>query len=655
MNENLAADTIVRKNNLIDNMRMKLNRYEFAIKEGILFLSKPIEKYEQILKPSEPIELPPGIPPPPPKPQVILTPLEATAMECVRLAHNYLKKAQKSVSDMDKGNKNQLASLPKLSVDNTQTVPPVDKTLSNPNSDLNGSSTNQNPISTISTPSEKDIQKNVTPSTTTTFTRRAISMTPQKSTRQSSVSGYGRSGVHSRSTSYPASLDPPSLHDEDEGDLGTGVSGSSSPHLGSSNSHRVTQIPNRTISNSANSTNINAGGCPNCRQHLLQIDRNMDVINTMKVTIANLDTRLSEEKGARDRLQVSKDILETEIEELTQQLFEEANQLASDAARGRDKAETECAALQAKLKELQRAQTERILRGSEFNLSRSTDSNEKTDSLEPPVPSSSLPSLKEKTSKSEASTTLNSSTIIPPMLPPKVLTPLFVDGVLFLEFKEHVRSCQPINGKPNPNADIMTSFMARCFAEDVEPCLLFSNYTPSSGEKGNPFGKPMGMNDKFKKRLVESVVQGGFDIMRYQDLLKISKLNNSDANQSLTAICCVCTLSRECEFRLGFVKDASKSPTIWSPMCRFCKDRVISVADFYFFLSHVRAGTVSNDGKPVTLLNMFRHAQLLRRRMASARIGSGDLFEHELLGPIPYSTDATGIVQVWENRVQIVG
>jgi hypothetical protein len=43
------TEDISKKNQMIDSMRVKLHRYEFSLKEAILFLSKPMEAYESWL------------------------------------------------------------------------------------------------------------------------------------------------------------------------------------------------------------------------------------------------------------------------------------------------------------------------------------------------------------------------------------------------------------------------------------------------------------------------------------------------------------------------------------------------------------------------------------------------------------------------------
>ena len=42
----ISAENLDKKNKQINIMRIKLNRYEFAIKEGVLFLAKPMDMYD---------------------------------------------------------------------------------------------------------------------------------------------------------------------------------------------------------------------------------------------------------------------------------------------------------------------------------------------------------------------------------------------------------------------------------------------------------------------------------------------------------------------------------------------------------------------------------------------------------------------------------
>ncbi|KAF9157324.1 hypothetical protein DFQ26_008844, partial [Actinomortierella ambigua] len=120
------------------------------------------------------------------------------------------------------------------------------------------------------------------------------------------------------------------------------------------------------------------------------------------------------------------------------------------------------------------------------------------------------------------------------------------------------------------------------------------------------------------------------------------------------ATCCLCGVTRTCEFRLRMVSPLGASTTTTTtstpkkpttihrshnpnhhhhhlddsspsslplPLDRFCRDRLVAVCDFFMFLGHLRQGLLNH----YCVMDLYKRELLLRRRMACARMGAIDL------------------------------
>ncbi|KAJ3104135.1 hypothetical protein HDU97_009486 [Phlyctochytrium planicorne] len=429
-----AMDDIQKKNGIIDKMRVKLNRYEFAIKEAILFLSKPMEGYETWLTSKADSALngsqamlaaavagaisaagsnaPPSPSPsrvyqdpgrsrspssaPKPSAWTSLAPslskdnrsnsqaalpnasshgsttpsgdsklngatnLEIQCLECMRLALNYLKNAQSSVQAMGRDGSEVTSSAlsppPRLIADGSrllsQTVLEMEEEIS---------SADEKAVQAGLTVALNDLEKKaLSPDKKTTSPK---SSSPESHQPKSPLS------VTSASQTSQTSLLPHHNH-------ATGISNnrSKSPQRsplsmdrGSTNTltsqaliHAAEALPEEedgditASKGSSYSTGSSAASkkCGNCRDLRLQVEHHVDTINQLRENITNLANEIEEQKATIDRIQLSKDILDQELEELTAQLFDQANRMVIDEARMREELENTNRDLRGELKEL---------------------------------------------------------------------------------------------------------------------------------------------------------------------------------------------------------------------------------------------------------------------------------------------------------------
>ncbi|KAG0049361.1 hypothetical protein BGZ83_005846 [Gryganskiella cystojenkinii] len=242
----------------------------------------------------------------------------------------------------------------------------------------------------------------------------------------------------------------------------------------------------------------------------------------------------------------------------------------------------------------------------------------------------------------------------------------YVDGLAFQEFEAHLVT---IRNHRNANGLVMTPFMKRVLMEDIQPCLLLHAFGANNHRQNDSRQNINGGSGRWMSSLLGSTHQSATSFSSQTPVAWLSKLLGAmeknaceielqkleDSSKVSTSgasgeCCCLCRLTRLCDFRLRIIEDETTSSTISSttqinsrtgppssilskgttgnssnsyyhPLDRFCRDRVVAVCDFYMFLAHLRQGLL--DHQPS--LELFRRALLLRHRMGQARIGSVDL------------------------------
>ncbi|KAJ3217943.1 rab guanine nucleotide exchange factor S2 [Dinochytrium kinnereticum] len=754
-----AHEDLHKKNGIIDRMRVKLNRCEFAIKEAILFLSKPMEGYEAWLNsrsdsisngsqamlaaavagainaaqgssghgtnaPPSPspsrVYQEPGrsrSPSTAPKPsswsslapslskdnrtssQAALssaathgsatpsneakppgaTNLEIQCLECMRLALNYLKNAQSSVQAMGRDgseiSSGSLAPPSRLIAEGSRIL---SETLLEVDEEERPS---DNKIQGALTVALHDLEKKVTaaegkkiPSPKGTSPEIALPKSPlavsagsQTSQtalvppREASGGAAGRSKSPQRS---PLSLErnasssltnqalihaAEALPEEEDGDI-TGMKSSSYPSGGGSGA--------------ANKK------CTNCRDLRLQIEHHVDTINQLRDNVTALANELEEEKATIERIQLSKDILDQELEELTAQLFDQANRMVIDEARMREELENTNRDLRGELKELlqksegredELKELRRNLRALEAAKNRSANASSpyaSINNLSITTPKDSTQNLNAAGPTLPRGSSSHQFYAVTSLCPPRPSTyaSVPVDGQLLSEFQDHIKQIMLASSLPQAQAlqvTLGTSFMKRCLTEDVEPCLYYTyNAYMSSSSIFSASGS--GMSATVKKKLMDSFQRGSVEILNISSPLSDSPTSPTlppdlSVSSSKTK-CFACALTRECDFRLRLaVTPGVSAGTEIHPICRFCRDRVTSVSDFFQFMNHLRQGLIGPGKQGATILGMFRHASWLRRRMAAGRVGSCSLFEADSLVAIDRRGDGE-----WEKLVHII-
>jgi hypothetical protein len=76
--------------------------------------------------------------------------------------------------------------------------------------------------------------------------------------------------------------------------------------------------------------------------------------------------------------------------------------------------------------------------------------------------------------------------------------------------------------------------------------------------------------------------------------------------------------------------DKPATKTDWNMTCRFCRDRITAVVDFFTFVGYLRQGHMGPGKSGATILSLFRKIMWLRRRIQQAKVGSCSMFETEV-------------------------
>eukprot|EP00842_Homolaphlyctis_polyrhiza_P004152 jgi/Hompol1/4738/HPOL_000495-RA len=768
------------RNQLLDVQRIKLNRYEFALKEAILFLGKPLLSYEDWLnnvdgadplaavsaavanaaraasstvssysygKPLDSTQNAPpkharhaslsaasgtnsaqykmqqqsttqsalagsGLPsnvndpaklaeqqqarqragatnnsnssnsPSQPNPLENASSIESQCLECMRLAINFLQSAQKSIRSIDDGSYFSEMSSPRLVLAENESL----ALLAANDSNRDGDDIDQ---------SRSGIPKRLNSTKVVTLVDEARTSASSLSNKPSGVGATAATAVSSKGQIPPVApvVNPGSLlaakrstsvkklsgeEETDDGDLSIAV-----------------LAPQQT----AAPTSPKKAKCDTCRSLLIQIDHLNDQAREMQAKIAYLEAEYTKECNSKKRIARSKDILDQEIEELTSQLFDQANRLVSDKARQLDETETALKDLKIKqrnlAKKLQAREDDlKFLKKQIYDMqSTQMQSNNFTSHSRHPT-GDTVSSLRVATASMDNTQQL--STGSPRSRQPSseadrthiynysysivagfdmFESSIAVDGIIFKEFQEHIKTVMLVASQPGANqlgVAYSTTFMKRCIHEDADPCLFYGYLNPAiASSKSGAYGS--GFPVALKKRLSEGVMRGHCEIKLVAAGLASqsnptpsstlanaatttsgvpgpsSSSNTAPDPQSLagpnspslqqsrsptqgpTSIvpkerCSICTIVRDCEYamKLAPVPSGTKE---WMSLCRFCRDRITSVMDFFAYTMHMLQGSIGPGKQGATILSIFRQMMWLRRRMVLAKIGSCSVFE----------------------------
>uniref|UniRef100_A0A7E4V874 Sec2p domain-containing protein n=1 Tax=Panagrellus redivivus TaxID=6233 RepID=A0A7E4V874_PANRE len=282
--------------------------------------------------------------------------------------------------------------------------------------------------------------------------------------------------------------------------------------------------------------------------------------------LQNMRRYAAESDAKCKQLQRMQKTLDNEVQDLTESLFQEAYKMANTAEARREQAEKllneallKVDLLQAEvkaLKEIVKSPAKRVLRDKNYKK----EAPKALKSAFKSKGSASIPANLDAT---------GNVTEVPDF-----------DPIYFSEFSEWRRLTSGSAGQVPDESE--TKFMQRTLAEDIQPCLTFTN-----------------------KALAAEVLEA-----IKTNTLEVEPLSGNDDPHELK-LCGLMEVAKECPYRLRTNGDAQ-----WVFVSLSARNRIMAVCDFFTYLRYLRFGIVKAE-----LEDAFLDIAAMRRNMALARFG----------------------------------
>ncbi|ORZ38689.1 hypothetical protein BCR44DRAFT_62130 [Catenaria anguillulae PL171] len=642
------TEALARKSATLESTRLRASRLEFAQREAIHFLAKPLANSQDAIAAAQHSQV-----------DIQLT-------ECVRFALQYLKAAHKAVLDqqpvspiMDtKGAPGPLGVAIEKATGGASAAPPATPLEDNiplsrlatanaaapaftsPNSPPSAGMVKGGANSrSMSTPPGMSLASAILeatheePATASESPQVNISPASPKSPAKSPRPGHGHgksraAHYHSQASLAGSGLGSPSTAVTTvTGTSGLSLSSTSPSHARSLSMSAAAHLLSRNVAVVASdpmglspresdlgvvselastSASPNSGGqggkCGHCRTLALQLDAIKDALASATSKLTDVERTLDYERVLRSRVQIAKDLLETELEELTSQLFSEANRMVEEEARRRDALESVNRGL---ARQLERMREEEVRR----TLERAARTRKVSGAGGQPPGQGSLGNLLAGdgpgVSSGAANEMMGAAGVAAGMV---VDTQVYVDAVELNAFQDFVRRvtafCPPAGPGhgvsagsagnsatllstttissssshilPHPTLTSFTSsstssagaiaaaiattglipwtaidsdpLVKRCMTEDIEPCLFAR--TPHLHSSTNAAATLVGVGSSFKKRLMEALAGGNVDIVPVSRPGSPATKDKEKDKVTTKVKCCVCGVARTCGYSL---------------------------------------------------------------------------------------------------------
>ncbi|KAI8335556.1 hypothetical protein BC941DRAFT_472212 [Chlamydoabsidia padenii] len=336
------------------------------------------------------------------------------------------------------------------------------------------------------------------------------------------------------------------------------------------------------------------------------------------------------------KIQYSKDMVENELEDLSQRLFEEANGMVANEKReiyhlkvtrqhlenqlkeSRDRLaaeEMQLQELRLKMEDMENNSNNKSNRNSGMNYISNSSSSSNRNS------NGSMGTL-------GGLTELEGSDVrgikdLAGLFPGHALqyqdtnkdSLLDMDTMLLDEFIDFAKLQTSIPLKKIHNIP----FMKHCQMEDVDPCLRFGAQSRLSSRKMNEAilmdtcfieDTPYGFAEEQAKRPVDMPLK--ISAGKYM----LWELFSTSGQMGVFTGCQACGKTNNgsflpYRFRISYFDD-------WACIDRFCRDRLVAVCEFYVFIRNVRQGYYGTR----TVIDLYQEAMRLRLQMFYARLGA---------------------------------
>ena len=336
-----------------------------------------------------------------------------------------------------------------------------------------------------------------------------------------------------------------------------------------------------------------------------------DRITLLEKKNLELYNMVNKERRARRACQLAKQLVDKEIEEITAEVFARANQMVIDESIKMQQLQQKCRELKKELDS-----TSELLKEKQMQLQYSMKViyGYETSTIVLEMPISQGSEATSPVTMDYAHSIISGFDLFE--------SDVAGDGIIFSEFQDFVRTIILTGHTPDAQTSIHnTLFMKRCMMESVEPTLYYS------------YSKKSSLPQWARKRFLDNSIKGSVSITHLKQEKPVVPIQKSK--------CCCCSLVRECEYKLSIPDYKFDS----SFCCRFCRDRILSVQDFFEFVSCLAGNPKMQSA---TILSTFKKCMWLRRRMALSLVGSCSMFETEVSAVVGASTTTS-----WEQNCDI--
>ncbi|SAL97512.1 hypothetical protein [Absidia glauca] len=360
-----------------------------------------------------------------------------------------------------------------------------------------------------------------------------------------------------------------------------------------------------------------------------ELDGTTHAFDALQIDMEQLNDKYVDEIDRVAEMQYSKDMVENELEDLSQRLFEEANGMVANEKREKHNLKVTLKHLENQLEETcdrlaaEQMQLEELrlkMEAMQYLENNHDTSNRNSDAIfiDNNNNSSSSSSKRSSNGLTDVLNGLGSNGLAGVSQDDQVADKDSwpdMDTMLLDEFVEFVNLRTSV-----PLKKLHTiPFMKHCQLEDVDPCLRFGGNSRLSARKMN---EAIVMNTCF----IEDAPYGFAEeqAKRPVDMpLKISagktmiwERFSSSGQGGVFAGCQACGRTNDAaslpyRVRISYFDD-------WACIDRYCRDRLVAVCEFYVFIRNVRQGYYSTR----TIIDLYQEAMRLRLQMFYARMGA---------------------------------
>ncbi|KAI9337666.1 hypothetical protein DFJ73DRAFT_848668 [Zopfochytrium polystomum] len=365
----------------------------------------------------------------------------------------------------------------------------------------------------------------------------------------------------------------------------------------------------------------------------------------LQMDLQRMGEKIIEEIEKRAELQVSRDTLQDELEELTKSLFEEANVMVADEARKRHHHETREKTLEQELADLKvELQMEQLqLRELQIKMEESQ---------------AAAATRHRQHQQSEGSRPLSQSIslapedIIDPMLlmefqdflkhgPTVKLNKIHTLPFMKNVIDDDVTPCLRFGGNPRTSTKRLMDaiLMNSCFVEEMSPsqisalqyqhqCLKEAADPGSPNAPSRSGARRASSMDPDKAGVIAAVAasmstptQSIFQktvLERLSTTWSIATTSSNASNLPPSIVVDGCSTCGRIGPTRHHFKISELASDTWSPICGSCRDRLVSVCEFYNFVRHVRQGLYSTRRHE----DLFQEVLSLKRKMFFSRMGA---------------------------------